>query len=94
MVMLRNDVKAGVFLEGLRDVDALRCLMVFEQCGHDARQGEGAAVEGVHELDVAVFVLEAKFQSVGLEGLEVGDRADFEPELLGCRPHFDSPFAA
>ena len=59
MIKLRDDVKAGVFLEGFRDVNALGGLMVFEQGGHDSGQGQGAAVEGVHELDVAVLVLEA-----------------------------------
>lgn len=71
-VKLRNNLKACVFLEGFRDANALWGLMVFEQCGHDSGQGEGAAVEGVHELDVAVLVLVAELQAVGLEGLKVG----------------------
>ena len=71
--MLRNDVKASVFLEGFRDVDAFGGLMVFEQCGHDSWQSQGAAVEGMDKLDVAVLVLETELEAVGLEGLEVGD---------------------
>ena len=45
---LRNDLKAGVFLEGFRDADAFRGLMVFEESGDDAGQGQGTAVEGVY----------------------------------------------
>ena len=57
---LRDNFKAGVFLEGFRDMDAFRGLVIFEQGGHDSGQGEGAAVEGVDELDVAVFVFETE----------------------------------
>ena len=57
---LRDNFKAGVFLEGFRDADAFRGLMVFEECGHDAGQGEGASIKCVNELDVAVLVFETE----------------------------------
>lgn len=56
---LGDHIEAGVFLESFRDADAFGSLVVFEKCCDDARQCEGATVEGMHQLDVAVFVLEA-----------------------------------
>ena len=77
-VDLLDNVKSGIVLKCFGYAYAFRRLMVFEQGCNDAGQGQGAAVEGVDELHVAVFVFEAQLQTVGLEGLEVGDRADFQ----------------
>ena len=63
--------------------------MVLQQGGDDARQGQGAAVEGVDEFGLAVGVAEAALQAVGLVGLEVGHARDLQPTLLRRRPHFE-----
>lgn len=84
-----DDVEAGVSAETFGDDDALGCLVVFEQCRHDARQGERRAVEGVAEVDFFVGVAVAAFQAVGLVCFEVGYGGYFEPTFLGCAIYFE-----
>ena len=86
---LGDFVEAHVGLETLRHEDAVGSLVVFEEGGDDTRKGEGAAVEGVGQTHFAVGVFEAEFHAIGLEGLEIGDGADFEPTLLCGAPHFE-----
>ena len=87
--LLVNFIKAEVRAQTLGHDDAVGRLVVLQQGGHDARQGQGRAVEGVAELHLAVLVLEAQLHAVGLEGLEVGDRADLEPAFLRGTPHLE-----
>ena len=55
---LANLVEAQVGHQALGHEDAVGGLVVLEDGGHDARQGEGRAVEGVAELGLAGLVLE------------------------------------
>lgn len=80
-------LEAAVGHEDLRHADALRGLVVLDDGGHDARQGEGRAVERVAELDLlGVGMAEAAVEAVGLVAAEVGHRTDFQPALLGGAP--------
>ena len=70
-----------------RQFDARGRLVVFQQRGHDARQGQGRAVERVQQLGFAAFNFVAALEAVGLEGLEVGHRRHLQPAALGGAPH-------
>ena len=62
-------------------------LVVFEKRRHNARQSQRRSVQCVHEFVLAVLVLEAALQAVGLERLEVGDGAHLQPTFLCSRPN-------
>ena len=64
-------VEAGVFAEAFGHHDSLRCLVVFEQGGHNAGQSQGRAVEGVAETGFLVGIAVTAFEAVGLIGLKV-----------------------
>ena len=51
-------VKAEVGTQALGHDDAVGGLVVFQKGGHDAGQGEGAAVEGVRKFGLAIGVFE------------------------------------
>lgn len=71
---LFDDVKSAVFYQDFGYLDAFGGLVVFQQGGHDAGQGEGGAVEGVAELFfLAACYSVAQTETVGLVGVEVGD---------------------
>ena len=86
---LINDVKTCVRTENLRDYDAIRSLIVLQECSHDARKGERAAVQSVGKLGGSVFIAIAQAEAVGLIGLEVGNGRNLKPAALGCRPEFE-----
>ena len=56
---LSNAVEAGVGTEDFRNLDVAVLLVVFQQGRNDSRKGQGAAVQGVHELGLPVLVLVA-----------------------------------
>jgi hypothetical protein len=66
-------VKAGIRTEAGGDFDVAVFLVVLEEGGDYTRKCEGAAVEGVCELHLAVLVLVTEVEAVGLIALEVGD---------------------
>src|SRR5699024_10257830 len=82
-------VESGEGYERRGDADAVRCLVVFEQCGHDARQGERTAVERVGEAYLPLGVAVAELQPVGLEGLEIRYGRYLQPPFLGGRPYLE-----
>ena len=62
-----DDVEAGVFTQHLRHDDvAVGRLIVFDDGCQDTREGQRTAVERMGQLRLAVFVLIAEFQAVGL----------------------------
>lgn len=61
MCRLVDDVEAGVAAETFGDDDAGGGLVVFEQGGHYARQGESRAVKGVAKVGFLVFATVAAF---------------------------------
>ena len=86
---LTDRFESRVLVQGLRDADALGCLVVFQHCGYDPRQGERRAVEGVGQLDTVVGVAVAQLHTVALEGFEIGYGADLQPALLCARPYLE-----
>ena len=82
-------LEAAVGHEDLRHADALRGLVVLDDGGHDARQGEGRAVERVAELDLlGVGMAEAAVEAVGLVAAEIGHR--LPASAAGRRSRFRS----
>ena len=77
-----DDVEAGVFAQAFGDDDAFGGLVVLKQRGHDSREGEGGAIEGVAEACLLVLAAVAAFQTVGLVCLEVGDGRNLKPTAL------------
>ena len=73
VLSLINNVESGIRPEDLRNDYLSVLLTVLEQGGHHAREGERTAVKSVAELGLAIGVLVAELQAVGLIGLEVGD---------------------
>lgn len=84
-----DDVEAGVAAQALWNDDAVGCLVVFEQCGHNARQSQCRAVEGVAQVYLLVCIAIAAFQTVGLICLEVGYGRNFEPAFLCGAENFE-----
>ena len=84
-----DDVEAGVLAEHFGHDDALGRLIVLEQRGHDARQGQGRAVEGMTEMCLLVLAAVTALEAVGLIGLEIGYRRNLEPALLCGRPYLE-----
>ena len=67
-----DDIKTAIRYEGLRDANAFLCLVVLQQGGHDARQGQGRAVQRVAELGLLGSLRTvAALQAVGLVGVEI-----------------------
>ena len=66
---LVDDVEADVLAEHFGDYDAFGGLIVFEQGGHDAGEGESRAVEGVGQTGLLVVATVAALKTVGLFGV-------------------------
>ena len=81
---LFDNIKTRVGNQRLGDADAFGGLIVLQQRGHDARQGQRRAVEGVRQLDFLLLVAVAEFEAVGLERLEVRHRRHLQPAFLMC----------
>ena len=74
MVLLSvNLVESCIRTEDFRNDDSVLGLIVFKECGYDARKSEGTAVESMAELWLAVLVTIAEMETVSLIGLEIGD---------------------
>ena len=68
---LLNHVGAHIRLEGLGDADAFGRLVVLQQGGHDARQGQCRAVQRVAKLGLLLRRAVAALQAVGLIGVVI-----------------------
>lgn len=80
-------LKTAIRHQNLRHTYALGGLVVLQNCGDDARQCKGGAVERVAQLNLLVLgAAESAVQAVCLIALEVGHRTNLKPTLLGCRP--------
>ena len=84
-----DDCEAGVGAQTFWHYDAIGCLVVLEQSGHDAWQSQGGAVERVAQAYLLVVATVAAVQTVGLICLEVGYRRYFKPAFLCGRPYLE-----
>ncbi len=74
--ILFDPLKASVGNQRGGYTNAIRGLMVLQQGGDDAGQGQGAAVQGVGQNRFTVLSFDATLQAIGLEGLKVGGGTD------------------
>ena len=86
---LVDDVEASVLLQHLGNAYALWGLVVLEQRSHDAWQSQCRTVEGVAQMSLLVVATIAALESVGLIGLEIGNRTNLEPAFLSSAPHLE-----
>ena len=86
-VLVVEHLESAVGHEYAWHLDAVGRLVVLEDGGDDAGQGEGRAVEGVAQLNLLVVgVTVAAVQAVGLIALKVRHGAYLEPAALGGAP--------
>ena len=89
VAFLINHFKSRVRNQCFRDADAFRRLIVLQQGGDDARQGQCRTVQRMAEFGFLVLCAVTAFQAVGLVGIEVGDGANFQPAFLGFGVHLE-----
>ena len=80
-------VEFSIRHQNLWNPNSFFALIILQDCCYNSRQGQRAAIEGMKQLSLAIFVFVAQLQPVALEGLEIADGAYLQPAFLRGAPN-------